>query len=522
MEILDFVKVYEAILSATSDGQKRIAASAITSWHAFLVTWLDVPPLKKSLYAELEVTVPKANIVWDHEKRSVRAMLADATMDPRLCAQIRIALEIAMHGERIRAGELFRLRVQNVRIHDNLVEIEVCPMLRDGKLKTPSARRVLTIRDDDAQRSIIAWTTRREKEGAIGEDLLWGDPHQPSRVYQLGRMYAIINQLLRAVTGDRNVSLHTLSHSWISISIRDALIAGSDIDINPLDVIAVSAGHMTVQTSLTHYFHLFEVPLRHFLDLGLSRLEVTSADAERLSGTSADALRQRTRSRRGNPRAVYWEAILGSPCGDALPYVADAFSTTSPQPPAVLSTVSIPKFSKVANALSDLTAGLPKSVVALRCGQDEAWVDRLVTAAVDILRDLPGLKLDGSRRNASADDELAALQGLQRSDRIGIDFRRADQEKFLPLRTMLESATGDTLDRTALGAWEACYRGRFLAFENPDRAAPLIRMLGAARVPFEQIAISVSAKDPSNPDGPEMVLAASLATYFQAHFRWPR
>ena len=219
-----FAEIYEKALAGVSDGQKCITASALSSWHSFLVCWLDVPSLEKSLYDGIDEILPRANAVWPHEVELIRGWLSDAPIDERLREQVKVALEIAM-AMRIRASELFHLRLRNLRRINDALEIEVCPMLRDGRLKSSSARRVVEICDLRARDLVLAWITRREKEDALGEDLLFGDPHRPQQTYRLGLFYVMINQLLKAVTGDREVSLHTLSHTWISSRIHDALVA---------------------------------------------------------------------------------------------------------------------------------------------------------------------------------------------------------------------------------------------------------------------------------------------------------
>ncbi len=518
-----FAEMYRRIISGISDGQKRNARSALSSWHAFLMRWLNSPPLKESLYDPLDDVAPRANVIWPHEMDLIEEWLDHASMDDRLRGQLVVAFTIARHV-RIRAGELFSLRLHNIQFIDGTLTVEVCPLIRDGSLKTPSARRTLVIDDHLSSRLILDWKECRKKEGALGEDLLFGDPHKPERVYLRGKFYVCINRFLKAVTGDRDVSLHSLSHTWISHRICAALVrTGSEIDIDRLDVIAVEAGHKTVQTSLDHYFHLFEEPIRHHLDVALAKIRLTSADAAQLSGVSATALRARASYRRADCQTVYWEAIRARTAFVLGRSVSDGIATSPAVRPAELSVRHPMRFADVLYALEDISGGKPLYVVASRSARGAGWAERVAQAAVEALRDLPAISQEqlGIRRGLTAIQACLALQKLAATPKAGIDFPRTSQPKFSGLVLHLERLCFEESTQVTLGAWRHCHSGRYLRLDNAVDAGRIFALLHGAKVPPDQLAISIQAEDPDHPAAQERMHEAELALYFTRCFGVP-
>ncbi len=260
----NYSDIYQVIIDSAISSQKQTTSSALSSWHFFLETWLEAAPLTKRLYDGIELSIPRANVIWPHEIQSMFQWLDCATADERLIQQMKVALTIATNC-RIRISELLKLRLRNIQCLQDGVQIDVSPLRRDGELKSTSSRRTMQIEDIDSASVISGWIDRRKSEGAYSVDLLFGDPHRPNSGYRLGQLYVSINQLLKSTTGDRTASFHTLSHTWISTEFERALVSKAVADINPLDPLSAAAGHTSAQTSLIHYFHFFERPLRYYL-----------------------------------------------------------------------------------------------------------------------------------------------------------------------------------------------------------------------------------------------------------------
>ena len=522
IEALDakqFSEIYELAKESVSKGQQRTLASALSSWHKFLMQWLNVPPLRKSLHAGTE-TLPRANVIWPHEFTCIRQdWLKNTQLDERLLCQLRVAFSIA-ENVRIRATEMFQLRLRNVSLKTTPLEVEICPMLRDGTPKTPSARRVVYISDQQAIQEITDWKIRRINEGALEVDLLFGDPHKPNRVFHLGKFYVAINQILRAVSGDRDVSLHTLSHTWISRKIHDALLAGTKANINRLDQIAVEAGHMTVETSLKHYFHRFEFPLRHHLDQALKQLPLTSADAARLTAIRADALRQRTHASGLNKLDIYWGAILSLNVPLSIRDVNHGIATIAPSVPKLLQAPQNPKFLTVLNTLTDLADGISDSAVASRADQPLEWVEKVAISAIRTLAECHVIKLPSAKRLTPI-VAMTMLQSINCDRKTGIDFRRINQEKYSSALTELQKTTPNAEFAELLDAWRESHKGGFVSLASLEVVRPIFAFLHRAGIRAEQLAISIAAENPEAPEIEVLEKEAEIKAAFQSSFLVP-
>ncbi len=520
-----FGSLYTELIEEAMPGNRKNLASALSSWHRFLMRWLDVPALGTSVHRDIDV-LPCANLLWPHEQARILDWLGSSTMDERLRAQIRIAMLIATNL-RIRASELFTLRLRSVREYMGDTELEICPLPRDGRPKTQSARRVQPLIDPSVRQEITEWVEQRRAEGAAGEDLLFGDPYHSSRVYRKGQLYVAINRLLKTATGDPDVSLHTLSHTWISQAVRQALLNGeSSAAVNPLDVIATYAGHMTVQTSLESYSHLFEEALRHYVDTALSQLRISSADAARWVGVSGAALRQRKATAGVIGPSKYWTAILSQNSGTSFSSVADGIDMATPQRPVWLDKSAIAGFETVLQVCADLAAGKPTAVVAMRCRQSEAWLAQLVLDAADLLRGFQASRGLFPSGRPTLKTALTVLASLDEHRLSGFDFTRISQPKYALLRDYLGRVSiSEPFIQAALAAWQQCYRGRYLILDDgghsPSPTTALAGLLQKSGVPVEQLAITVSTRDPHSPDHEDKVLEARLTESFLCHYRVP-
>ena len=225
----DFDAIYKEIVECIPAGSRRNAASALSSWHFFLECWLDVAPRTKSLHRDLPEPIPNANILWSHEISKVSEWLKPTDGQSRLCCQSRIAFAIAT-TIRIRTNELLTLRMKNVRVIGSAVEIEISTTTFDGGLKSANARRSQLIECSATAAQIRAWKQERQTELAMPDDYLFGDPHHGGKTYRPGQMQVLLNRLVKVATGDRSVSIHTLSHTWATREFRNASLDKSAHD----------------------------------------------------------------------------------------------------------------------------------------------------------------------------------------------------------------------------------------------------------------------------------------------------
>lgn len=510
----DFETCYRTIVASAPAGKQGNTASALSSWHAFLVRWLDVPPLRIRLHKDAAEPLPAANVIWSHEKLRIAEWLQTETGDERLLGQVKVAVEIAWGG-RIRANELFHTRLHNLRIYPDLVEIEVAPMIRDGKPKSKSGLRVLTYKDPDAQVVIRAWHMRRQAEGALSSDFLFGDPHQPEKIYRLGSLYTTLNQLSKATTGDPTVSLHTWGHTWISANVGDALCSSSSIDIDPLDAIATDAGHLSGVPTVRHYSHFFERALRHHIDLCLRAVELSSREASHWSGVSAVALRQRTFTQRLPAQTIYWDAILSKPLPPDIPSADLGFPTSVPASPLTFVQRKTAILEDVILAIRDIAGGIDRAAVALRCRQGEEWVTRLQSCMLTILSRIIRLPRQQYGSDAALQNSIASALQLPRN---AIDFFRIDQAKFAGLRKAL-TRLGTERARLFAATWECCYSGAFISLMDGHVAGRLFAELASAEIPRDQVAFSIATSKGTHPDGAALAHESVLQLAFRKTYK---
>lgn len=509
----EYQACYNEIVAAAWVGKRGNTASALSSWHSFLMRWLDAPPLLNRLHDKVEELLPAANVIWPHEKARISEWLAKASGDERLTEQLQVCVELAWGG-RIRANELFHLRVHNFRFYDELLEVEVAPMLRDGKLKSSSAKRILTYRDPAAIKIIRIWCDQRHAETALQSDLVFGDPHSPKHVYKLGSLYSTLNHLTKSATGDPAASLHTWGHAWISREIAEAFVAPMHADIEPLDLIATAAGHLSSSTTLRHYLHVFEHAIRHHVDHYLQQIDLTSREAAYWSGVLPTTLRQRAFASHVPGKQVAWSAILARPLESVHEPGATAFAMEVPRSPLASVIADPTRFEIVLSALGDISQGMDSPTVALRARREPDWVDQMVRRASKVLADLGHQRPQRSETSACRFDILA--RDLQSAE-LAIDLTRVDQAKFAFLRKAMGSISSDAA-KTFAGAWTRCYAGPYIGLDDVDAASDLFHGLSASKVSDQSLALSIALAPGQTADGSGLIAESQLQLAFRKGF----
>lgn len=492
-----FAQIYQTIINQAQKAAQS-TASALKSWHAFLQQWLDAAPLKVSLYKGINPSIPQANILWPHELVLISVWIDSATCDERLASQIRISHLIAS-SIRIRISELLKLRIRNIRWHQSTLEIEICPMRRDGALKTKASKRVSVISNSEVSAQILQWVECRKSEGALTEDLLFGDPHNPSRGYKLGQLYVTLNMLLKHATGDATASFHIYSHTHISNGIEDALMTNNDIEISQLDLLAADVGHTSVQTSLQHYFHKFELPLHHSLDHAIKSIPLNSSIVSLHSHISAAAFRQRC-SRGGadaDNNLIGWKILRTPQIRLPAPIASSVFEFRSATPPPSIHKSSDFEFSDLLHMLADLSDGLSVDATSSRTGAPEETVHHAAIIACNLMEEL-GIagKAFHPRTGIGAVAELQLL--LSQPHFRSMQFSRVGQPKMLPLRRYLLLQADSMPAQAGTSSWKACFTKGYIDLTSPAKAAGLINLLSAAKISIEQIV--VCTESPTGPD----------------------
>lgn len=480
--------LYAAVKSTHSAGQQKNCASALSSFHRFVMRWFDAPPLATRLHEDVPLDVPAAGVIWPHELEHAVTWAAEAA-DERMGAQL--ALGLSLGGEiRLRTQELLHLRLRNVRLETR--QIEVFPMRRDGRTKSTSGVRIGKIRCDSVLERLAEWVTRRRKEGAGDEDLLLGDPHADDQVYRAGTLVVGLTALLQASTGDYGVCFHTLSHTFVTDRVAALAAPTSATEINPVDEMAAEAGHFTAATSFRYYAHRIEPTIRAHLDAALLASGLlSSAVASHYTNIAAATLRQRARrSARGNADAG-WAAIEATARTLDWARVDHGITLREPVAPAWLGVVRSSDLTAALNALVDLSAGVQPEDIARRVARTRPWVERVALAAVGLMMTV-GLQPQLRRMEELTASEACEILADSKKTTT-IDFRRARQARFTPIARRVGSAP--TRCMAAFRAWARAFRRGLLSLSEFDVAQSLLTFLAEANIPVGQLAICTHAAD---------------------------
>lgn len=476
-DIDDLDNLYRSLISAEPPGSQKTMASALSNFHHFLQTWLDVPPLRKSLRADLALTEVKAIVIWPHQIDRALSWVDHVTDDARLAGAIRVTMHIAKEAPS-RVSELANLRVGNVLDRGTYLEIEIAPSQRFGRLKSRAAQRRLHVSEPIAMEVIRDWKRQRISTGLGNSALFFGDPIKPDIVYRRAAMSSSINQLLKATTGDLSASQHSLRHSVISVS-NEALLLTSPLgDINRFKETAVVAGHVTAGTSLLSYTHLYERPLRQYIDAALlSLVQLNSGEAGQVAGINGAALRQEAHRLQTDTSLFAWKKINESAANLPVMKAEYAFDWIEPNPPKKF-VKSHANFgpSGTLLLLQYLAQGSPPSQVAASFLLDVDNVKRLNEIAIDHvvcfgsriwIRKYP----PASIKPSTLGDAL---------NQFGFDLREADHAKFDSLHTWLQDHHEEKLLDDAVHSWADCRTGDYLDLALEYSAAGIYQLLATA------------------------------------------
>ena len=373
-----YTNLYEKLL----DSSRTISsyrAAGLKGFHLFLRAWWTVPLLPSKIFKSEMDSQVEANLIWPHERILLEQWLSEAE-PTRFPGQLQTALSIA-GCVMVRISELRVLRLMNVIYESDHICIEIAREICDGTEKSAEGRRRVFIREANVIATIRKWCARRVFEKASPGDYLFGDPSEPGKIADYGKMYFWMNRLLKAVTGDDAVNVHTFRHSIASHRFLGISLDDEEHEVNLLDELANEAGHVGGHITTVNYCHLFEEGLRRSLDQGFDRLQIGYAEVSSWTQISEVSLRQRVS--RSQAIGLSREQSLRSAIkqtADAIPLplidksipLAPADNPLSFLQPKPLS------FRQVAGLLSDIASGLSISQASCRQDLDESLVHRAI------------------------------------------------------------------------------------------------------------------------------------------------
>lgn len=357
-DLATFEEKYDGLISKVTPGSRKNMASAIQSWHHFLGGWLDAPPLKKKYHDEVPLSIPLANVLWPHEYELIQNWLAHASLDPRLGRYLKAMFNVAFR-KRFRINELLKLRVGDVQILDNVVQINI-----RGTKSIYSKRRIDL--DIDQFPEFVELVRYRQNELASMGEYLFGDPNRIGKIYSLSKLYTCANHLLKCATGDVSIRFHTLSHTVVSSELILPLVGGTSSLTNVLHQWASDFGHYSILTSSSEYMHRYEGPMRQTIDRGISGLNISYQVAEKWSDKSSSALRKQVSRSENDKKVVQWQSIFSSSCTVDVQHVSFNRKVSEPIPPAFLSNNVSINLSNILSIFSDVQKGLSLEIIALR------------------------------------------------------------------------------------------------------------------------------------------------------------
>jgi len=330
--------IYDELVDAEMEANPRgtsayTLATALTNFHSFLVEWFDVLPLQRRLHTKVPMVPVRARVVWPEEIGRATGWIKDLSDDQQVRTMLKVIFGIAKEAA-ARSTEMLFLRIGNVQDCMEHLEIEVAPSLRWGRLKTRAGQRRLRINDPYIMALIRSWIEERRSKGARDDALLFADPNQEEIVYRRHLVATLVSSLLKSATGDPGAVGYDLRHTVISGRNGDVLASSSTTDLNRLSDNATGHGHVSGMTSLVSYTHLYELSLRHWLDVAMAmHVPLTSSESATLTGRSAENIRQLA-GRHGTTSAVFgWWKVREPPNPRTYPAASALWEWRAPVPP---------------------------------------------------------------------------------------------------------------------------------------------------------------------------------------------
>ncbi len=475
--------LYEGLIGSQSRGNQGTMRSALACFHDFLVRHFDIQPLHRPLRSNASEIVPHAQVVWPHEVARATEW-SDLHPDRQLAGAAGLIVAIAAEAP-VRSQELLRVRIRSVRLATDSqglhAEMEIARDARSGRLKTPSSQRRLTLRDPATLERLQAWLALRQQQGATADAYLLGDPNRIADRYRPSATIAYIHRLLKAVTGDPHVRLHSLRHTAITRAMAVIWRSSSCTDVNPLEVLAAHAGHATPITTLATYAHCPEAGMRLWLDAGIAeQIELNHREVAAATGLKPDAVRARASRHRLSISELGWRLIRTRKVPTLFERAQDTFTWKPAVPPEVEARVQGEVgFDVVCAVLFDrLIHDIPLVTLAQRHGLAvstlEHWESEVAHYATQRARTIHPRKF-GAQPNDVPDVRTALAM-------LDIDLPRLRQPKFEPLIQGLSEGQGERLMQEAIKSWEQCHRGVHISLVDGYQGMDLLRLLSASGV----------------------------------------
>lgn len=267
--------------------------------------------------------VVRAQVVWPHEvARAIEWIdlaLARAPSD-LILPMVRCAIGIGA-GTGMRIGEVMRIRLKNLAVVQNAVQVMVAPTRMDPALKSRDSRRTCILSDAPSIKHILQFLSAShnivlrgfDEAGAITDldpeqlnrilnnrgELLFRDPHLPNALWHEATVRKWISILLKAATGHVKATFHDLRHTWVSLGNEADFALGSDSAAGSFDLRANALGHAVNDLMFTTYTHIFGIAARRSIDDRLVNSELLRTGSIASWVGRSDAALRKSLSRSG-------------------------------------------------------------------------------------------------------------------------------------------------------------------------------------------------------------------------------
>jgi len=417
--------------------------------------------------------------------------LAENAKEGRFNAQLAAVAAIAL-STAIRTEDIWHIHMFGVFPSDSALTLHIDPLPSAGTGKSRNARRSIEVTEKRYREALLGWHARRRAEGALDDDLLFGDPSQGHRPHRRGSTLATLNAWIKRATGDVGLSMHTLRHSSLSF-MRAALANGEQ---RQLDEASARAGHGSTQMSLDHYAHLYERTLRGALDALLASRPLNERQACAISGLKLGCLRQRQHRNRladKDRSKIAWDAIDFSALAVEMVDASEGIAMQLPAP-LVSEDLATVTPSNLLSWLQDLARGVPMDVVAMRYDvSTEHW--RILRSGVRTWHRQAG------RRTS----RLEAWTSFTQMIPFRAGFDDLNQNKYVPLVKAFRRTVEVGGVASALDCWIEQLSGDHIRLDLADSVRDLLIWMQRGGITGRQIVV---CHDPGH--GPDALDAAAV------------
>lgn len=494
--------VFQELISSITPSDRHIAIASVATFQRFLDELFDLDPVFYLRAEDQPVTRIRAQFVPEQCLKRSLAWVDQATMEDTLL-KLHISTVLAMgHAAPFRLNEMLYLRFVNIHERsDGTFDIEISSRPGKRQLKTINAGRRVHIQTAEACSRLRGLMTFRKSHLATSSELLFSHPSIPNKVH---RRHFLVRQLLlilKATTGDEDMTFHALRHTWACDHLVEHFSDSLSGEATHIAEIAVAMGHSSITTTFNHYFHFQDELLRLCLDFALrGRLHITSQTTESFTGISANTLRQRSK-RSGLPlQRVCGDALRLSAAATAVVDIPSERNFVPPTPPKITGK-SLFTFTPrvVLNALHLVSQNLDETVIAHQLGiSDELF--RTINESFSLYS---VQMAQGTLRNAEL--HLAAK----------FVMRAAFQSKYAHVIKYLDTGEISPAITDGLKAWRHIRnRYGYLDLTDPLQTQKLMLMLRSIGVFPANLIIKVQDYKSSN----SKVAVANISSVFRHVF----